>query len=75
MREWEEGENIMEIIIKIEADNAAFDPVHFDDTVKGLLKNAAGELSIAAIDNKFVGMRSSLIDPNGNTCGYVEMIR
>jgi len=82
----------MEIIIKIEADNAAFDPVYFNDTIESLLKNAARELSvfmqpvpsmidgkimesIVITDNRFAGMRASLIDPNGNTCGYVEMIR
>ena len=64
----------MEIIIKIEADNAAFDPVDFDDTVNGLLREAAGELS-EVIPTSCSGYRSSLVDPNGNTCGYVEMIR
>ena len=65
----------MEIIIKIEAENATFDPIHFEDTVKCLLDKATDELSVAVLDKSFVGMRSALIDPNGNSCGYVEMLR
>jgi hypothetical protein len=65
----------MEIVIKINTDNVAFDPMHFDDTMKKLFDFSAKELSSSIVDGKFVGMRSTLMDPNGNKCGYVEMIK
>ena len=65
----------MEITIKINTDNAAFDAVHFSDTIKGLLDFSAEELSNVVLNRTFTGMRSALIDPNGNKCGYVQMLR